>query len=330
MHASRRQALLVRRTAGTPRSRVGVLGFVLVVGSVAPPALADVVFPAAARAALSISPRRAQTQPIVDRAFALQVLLDLFEAPVVLGERVEGFTLYTLHTDTDASLMGVTRARTRLAADFENMRGTRTGSVGGHALYTYRSGAGGRLALVGRREIVEGREDALRLGLQVQASGGRAKARRDLERSLLRLEDPGGAASLVYLAPSDGASVVQIVSDLGAIWGPYLSQSIEPYETVLGLLGSMRAARADVWQEGDDLGVRIVLVASDAGAAKRAHLALRTARGLAPMVSKAAVRSGSMAQSDADVLNDVLDGMQSHVEDDRIVVVFQVPGSIVR
>jgi hypothetical protein len=294
------------------------------------PAHAELDFPARARAALHIFPERVRSQRTADRVFGLEYLLGLYTAPELLGARAERFTLYTVQSARGWTAMGVTRAAVRLAQDFEKMRGTRSGSAGGHALYTYRSAAGGRVALVGHSEIAEGTEEALRLALEVPGSGAQAKARRALERSLRRMDDPGVAATLVYVAPPDGSTLTEVVTDLGAIWGPHLAKSIEPYEYVLGLLGSMRAARADVWQEKADLGVSIVLVAADAGAAKRSHLALRTARGLAPMVSKAAVSSGSMAQADADALSSVLRSMESRVEDDRIYVTLRVPGSIVQ
>ena len=290
---------------------------------------AQVEFPARARAALHVFPERVGAQATADRAFGLRQLLDAHAAPRAAGDHIEHFILYTVATPKGFDTMGVTRTVTPFGTAFEKLRGARRGSVGGHALYAHRNGAAGRLALVGRREIAEGSEEALRIGLQAQASGGRTKARRDLERSLRRLEDPGGAATLIYLAPPEGANLVQIVDDLGAIWGPYLASAIEPYQSVLGLLGSMQAARADVWQEDANLGVRIVLVTPDAGAAKRSHLALRTARGLAPMASKAAVRAGSMTQEDAEILAAVLQGLDSQVENNRILVTLSVPGSIV-
>ncbi len=260
----------------------------------------------------------------------MRYLLDLYAAPGLLGARAELFTLYTLQTARGFVPMGVTRGNARLGADFEKLRDAQTGSASGHALYTYRSGDAGRVALIGRQEIAEGSEEALRVGLRDPGRDADSRARRELEESLRRLEDTGAAATLVYMAPPEGSNLVQVVRDLGAIWGPQLAKSIEPYEAVLGLLGSMRAGRADVWEERADLGVRIVLVAMDEGAAKRSHFALRTARGLAPMASKAAVRAGSMSQEDADVLARVLQEMQSRLEEDRIYIRLAVPASVVQ
>lgn len=307
-------------------------GAALLIGVGSRPVHAEFSFPERARAAVHIFPERVRSQRTTNQVFGLEYMLRLYSAPGLIGARADRFTLYTVQSPGGWTTMGVTSAAVGLAHDFEKLRGTRTGSVGGHALYTYRNGARGRVVLVASNEIAEGTEEALRLGLDGPASGNPAKGRSDLERSLrgLGLEDPGVAARLVYIAPADGSTLMELVTDLVPIWGPHFAKSVEPYETVLGLLGSMRAARADVWQEKLDLAVSIVLVATDAGAAKRSHLALRTARGLAPMVSKAAVSAGSMAQKDADALSSVLGSMESRVEDDRIYVTLLVPGSVVQ
>ena len=302
-----------------------------VVGCILPRSVqAQIDLPARASAALHIYPDRLGSQSTVDRAFGLHDLVGLQAAPARLGRRTERVTLYTVRTADGWTVLGVTKANMRAAPDFQALRGEPAGSAGGHALYTYRSGAGGRLALVGRDAIAEGTVEALHFGLQDAGGDAAAKARAALARELRRGAKGDVAATLVYVARSDGASLVQIVTDLGAIWGPHMVRTIEPYDAVLGLLGSMRGARADVWQAGADLRVRIVLVAEDAGAAKRSHLALRTARGLAPMASKAAVGAGSMSATDAQVLSGVLRSMQSHVDGDRIYVELQIPGSIVQ
>lgn len=310
--------------------------FVALLAAIVPRAAgAQIDFPASARIALDVFPERAAQQHVVDRAFGLQYFMDLYAAPQQLGARAERFTLYALRVARGWTYMGVTGAGGRVAADFEELRGSRVGTAGSHDLHTYRRGAvsGGaaaRLALIGRRAIAEGTEEALRVGLQVQGSGPDVQARLQLERGLRALDDPGGAATLVYMAPPEGSTLSEVVADLGALWGSQLTRAVEPYESVLALLGTMRAARADVWQMESDLGVRIVLVAEDAGAAKRAHFTLRTARGLVPMASKAAVRAGSMSAADAEVVADVLQSMQSHVEDDRIHVTLHVPEAAVQ
>jgi hypothetical protein len=287
---------------------------------------AEVGLPARTRAALLVHSARLRAQPTADRALGLSILQGAFSAPAALGNRAERFTLLLLQRSRGTSFCAVTAGRGDLRQLFARMHGSSAGSASGHELYAPRYGSW-HMSLVDGGEIAEGSLQGLRLALATTDDSAQA-SHATLQHTLRQQPDTGAVATLLYLAPSEGANLVRIIRDLDTIWRD-LALIVAPYETALGMLGKMRGGRADLREKGEHLYARIILVAMNRGAAKRSHLALRTGRMLAPLASQAAIRSGSMTRAEAEVLGEVLETMQTRVEADRIHIELRIPSSVV-
>lgn len=141
-----------------------------------------------------------------------------------------------------------------------------------------------------------------------------------LRRRLVLLSDSGAPGVLYYFAPGGGASLFEAISDLDHIWNLGLSNAVAPYERALGMLGEIRAARAEVWQAGDGFAGRLTLLAPSDAAAKRVQFAFALAQQLGKVVAAAAVQGGSMSPRDGEILGAVLDSMRCEVTDDMVRV----------
>jgi hypothetical protein len=281
--------------------------------------------PVRVRATLAVRPGSLAKQDLVAQTLLVPRAVRPYRVPRALGPRAESITVLLLESTTGWQWMGVTRGSADLDADFARLRGPAAGFAGGHEIYRL-AGAGedssSRLTRLDPRQIAEGSEAALRIGLGTQPP---AEGRRlEVERALLGQRDPDSPIQVLYIAPPEGADLVQMVQEAGVIWDLNLEPLVRPYAAALRTLGPMHGARVDVWQEAEALRTRLVLVAPNAPAAQRALIALRTAKQLAPIVADAAVKSGSMTRADATVLNGVLETMQTSASGDQVEVTADV------
>ena len=281
--------------------------------------------PVRVRATLGVRPGALAKQNLVSQTLLVPRALRPYRVPRAVGPRAESVTVLLLESTTGWQNMGVTRGGADLDADFARLRGDAAGFAGGHEIYRL-AGTGedssGRVMQVDSRQIAEGSEPALRIGLGTQPQP--AGRRLEVERALLGLTDPDSPIQVLYIAPPEGADLVQMVQEAGVIWDLNLEPLVQPYAAALRMLGPMQGARVDVWQEGETLRTRLVLVAPNAPAAQRALIALRTAKQLAPIAAEAAVKSGSMTRADATVLNGVLETMQTSASGDQVEVTADV------
>ncbi len=276
---------------------------------------AEADLPGAARAALVVHPQRLNAQPAVALALGIPWVVRAFKSYAVVAERGERFTVLVVGTESAHETVGLARGWSGLGKAFENLRGEPAGSIAGHAVYSMPRSPD-RIALVGTQQIFEGSPAALR---RVLDGGPTDPARRGLEQTLMAVPARPAAATLLYLAAAKETNLVQVLHDLDAIWSG-LAKLAAPYQTPMKMLGDLRGARADVWQQADSVHVRALLVSTGGLEAKRALVALRTARQVAPLASDAAVRSGSLSKGDADLVLRILESMRSRVEDDQLHV----------
>ncbi|MFQ5600119.1 MAG: hypothetical protein ACE5G2_06155 [Candidatus Krumholzibacteriia bacterium] len=269
---------------------------------------------------LVIDPERMRVQPAASSVLSLPLLVGPFVAPRVVSP-VRRFTLILVPVGGRWEAIGVTEGDRDLTARFERLHGDAADTAGRHRLYELAPSAPWRVALLDRHRIVEGPETALRAALEPEAPGSTSQGRLfEVAHRLVALPDTRSPATLFYFSPEEDADLVQIISDLDWIWGTGLRAGVAPYQMVLRMLGSMRGARADVWEAGDELAARIVLVAPSGAAAKRSQMALSAGRQLGLVAAAAAVRTGSMRQADAETLAGVLESMRSHVEEECVHV----------
>ena len=271
--------------------------------------------PGAARAALVVHPQRLDAQPAAALALGIPWVVRAFQSYAVVAEHGEHFTVMVVGTEAAHETVGLVRGSTGLGKAFESLRGEPAGSIAGHAVYSMRRSPD-RIVLVGTQQIFEGSSSALR---QVLGPVATDPERRGLEQTLMAVPVRPAAATLLVLSAPEETNLVRIFGDLDAIWSG-LSKLAATYQTPLKMLGDFRGARADIWQQADSVHVRAILVATGGLEAKRALVALRTARQLAPLASDAAVRSGSLTKGDAELVLRTLESMRSRVEDDQVHV----------
>ncbi len=319
---------LERTVAGRERASIRARGWGLLVasllgalvarGSAEPPRL-----PAATRAALIVQPQRLAAQPAASQALALPWVLRAFATYPRVGVTAERFSVLVLGSDGGRETLGLSARSAGMAEAFAAVRGKPAGPIAGQATYRL-ANSPDLVALLAGGEIAEGSALALRLALAPETAA--AAAKRGLERSLLGASEARATATLVHLGAPEGANLVAILADLDAIW-PGLARLAAPYETPLKLLGEMRGGRADVWQDADSVRVRVVLVSTGSGQAKRSQMALRTARQLAPLMSDAAVRAGTLTPQDAAVVTRILGAMRSRTDEEQLSVDLAIAAS---
>ena len=275
----------------------------------------ETTLPGAARAALVVHPSRLEAQPAAALALGIPWVVRAFQSYAVVAEHGEHFTVLVVGTETAQETVGLARGSSKLGKAFETLRGAPAGNIAGHAVYSMPRSPD-RIALVGSEQIFEGSSEALRRALE---PGPAAPARRELEQSLMAAPARPAAATLLVLSAPEETNLVEILHDLDAIWRG-LDKLAAPYRTPMKMVGDLRGARADIWQDADSVHVRALLVSTGDLDAKRALVALRTARQLAPLASDAAVRSGSLTKADAELLRRTLESMRSRVEDDQVHV----------
>ena len=271
--------------------------------------------PRAARAALVVHPSRVKAQPAAAFALGIPWVVRAFQSYAIVAEHGEHFTVLVVGTDSAQETVGLASGSGKLDKAFEALRGAPAGKIAGHDVYSMPRSPD-RIALVGTQQIFEGSSEALRRALDHAPAD---PARRELEQSLMAAPARPAAATLLVLSAPEETNLVEILHDLDAIWRG-LDKLAAPYQTPMKMLGDLRGARADIWQEADSVHVRALLVSTGELDAKRALVALRTARQLAPLASDAAVRSGSLTKADAELLLRTLESMRSRVEDDQVHV----------
>ncbi len=276
---------------------------------------AEASLPGAARAALVVHPSRLEAQPAAALALGIPWVVRAFQSYAVVAEHGEHFTVLVVGTESAQETVGLASGSGKLGKAFETLRGAPVGKIAGHAVYSM-ARSPDRIALVGTQQIFEGSSEALRRALDHAPAD---PARRELEQSLMAATARPAAATLLVFSAPEETNLVEILHDLDAIWRG-LEKLAAPYQTPMKMLGDLRGARADIWQEADSVHVRALLVSTGELDAKRALVALRTARQLAPLASDAAVRSGSLLKGDAELLRRILESMRSRVEDDQVHV----------
>lgn len=276
-------------------------------------------------AALVVHLRNCETQPAAVHALVLPWVLRGFQSHEACAEVAESYTVLAVKAAGERSTIGVAQGPTDLRGPFGALRSRPATSIAGYPAYSLRRSPL-QIVLVDSRKIVEG--DPPALGRYLKPAEAPSHERRLLASTLRTSPSVPSAATLLYLADEDDAGLVDILADFDAMW-PGLARLSEPYAAPMKLVGSMRGGRADVWQDGDSLRVRILFVSQGSMDAKRSVMALRMARGLAPMASDAAVHAGTLAPGDAQLLTQILESMRMRTDEEKIHVDLAVPTSAV-
>jgi hypothetical protein len=288
--------------------------------------------PGDSRAILVLSEKRMHDQPVLRDVLGLAQLRQRCSVNEALRESSERHALrFVDASDWWAHSVALAQVRDGQAAALEALRGDEIAKVADVRVRRLNANVAwarvaSDLVLAGahvptlERSIAGARnhEPSASADLRFQQAAGLRES--DLVRRLALLPDPGAPGTLYYLAAGDGVLLIDAVADLDKIWGTNLAQVVAPYERALGMLGRVRAARVEIWRDGQDVAGRLTWVAPSDGAAQRTQMAFALAKQLGRLAAAAAVQAGSMGQSDADILGQVLDSLESEATGDIVHV----------